>query len=115
MTTIQQLKDLAPNLPTYKYISQIEYANKAIGHYFFDNGTMRSFNSRVHSQVYGGCIFVTSEKNSSWRFEYDRAYTIRMITETGSIRTIGEFQEHDTRYSAHSYAKYLGDIITSNT
>ena len=110
MQTLQQLKDLAPNLPTYKYISQIKYASKAIGSHFFSEGAMRVWGSRIHSQVYGGCIFVTSET----RPFFARAYTIRMIDSTGSIRTIGEYQEHDTRYSAHSYAKYLGDIITAN-
>ena len=112
--TYTQLKALAPNLPTYEYIRQIKYDNKASGFCFFSPGTMRVWASRVHSQVYGGCIFVTSEKNQSWRYEFARAYTIRMIDRTGSIRTIGEYQAFETRYAAHTYAKRLGDIITAN-
>jgi len=111
---ISQIKELANTgkLPNHSWIGAIKTHNTVQGYYFFNENTMRGFKSRVHSDVYGGCVFVTSEKNSSWRFDYPRAYTVRMITENGSIETIGEFQGFDTRYSAHAYAKWVGEVIS---
>ena len=111
---ISQIKELANTgkLPNHSWIGAIKSHNTVQGYYFFNENTMRGFKSRVHSDVYGGCVFVTSEKNSSWRFDYPRAYTVRMITENGSIETIGEFQGFDTRYSAHAYAKWVGEVIS---
>ena len=111
---VSQIKELAKtgNLPNHSWIGAIKTHNTVQGYYFFNENTMRGFKSRVHSDVYGGCVFVTSEKNSSWRFDYPRAYTVRMITENGSIETIGEFQGFDTRYSAHAYAKWVGEVIS---
>ena len=110
---ISQIKELANTgkLPNHRAIYQIRAHNQNNGYYFFNENTMRGFKSRVHSDVYGGCVFVTSEKNSSWRFDHPRAYTVRMITENGSIETIGEFQGFDTRYSAHAHAKWVGEVI----
>ena len=110
---ISQIKELAKtnSLPNHKWIEDVKTHNRVQGYYFFNTDTMRGFKSRVHENVYGGCVFVTSEKNSSWRFDYPRAYTVRMITENGSIETIGEFQGFDTRYSAHAHAKWIGEVI----
>ncbi len=110
---ISQVKELAKtgSLPTHRAIYQIKAHNQNNGYYFFNENTMRGFRSRVHSDVYGGCVFVTSEKHVTWRTEYPRAYTVRIITINGDIKTIGEFQGFDTRYSAHAHAKWVGEII----
>ena len=114
--SISQIKELAKtnSLPTHRAIYQIKAHNQNNGYYFFNENTMRGFKSRIHSDVYGGCVFVTSEKNSSWRFDHPRAYTVRMITDNGDIKTIGEFQGFDTRYSAHAHAKWVGEVINEN-
>ena len=104
-------EELVKTLPSHRMIYQIKTHSNVMGYHFFNENTMRGFKCRVHSDVYGGCVFVTSEKNSSWRYEYDRAYTVRMILGNGEIKTIGEFQGFDTRYSAHAHAKALGEQI----
>ena len=86
----------------FRTIRQIENRNSSTGHYFFEPSTMRFFSSRVHCDVYGGCLFVTSEKGTH---QSTRLYTVRKIEEDGSITTVGGFQAFHSRYAAHAYAR----------
>ena len=86
----------------FSTIRQIQYHNATTGHHFFEPSTMRFFSSRIHSDVYGGCIFVTSEKGTH---QSTRLYTVRKIEDDGNITTIGGFQAFRSRYAAHAYAK----------
>ena len=85
-------------------ISSIIHLNKSNGSHFFEPSAMRFFNSRIHSKVYGGCIFVTSEKQS-WR--HPRKYTVRIAYADGSIESVSSFQQYSTKYQAHQAAKLL--------
>ena len=78
----------------YFTIQQIKDANKAIGHHWFDAGTLRFFNSRVSGPVIGN-MFVSSEKGP----DEIRRYTIRECT-NGVINTVGEFQAYATKAQA---------------
>jgi len=81
-------------------IDDIRRANKRAGLYFFESDTMRFFDCRVHSRVYRGGFFVTSEKGpDGWR-----RFTVRQAKGDGSISTIGEFQQYGTRADAHDAA-----------
>ncbi len=104
--TKQQVKNLA----NVNQVFQLRRLHENNGGYFFSEGAMRSFSSRIHSDVYGGCVFVTSEKNKSWHqfTAYPRLYTVRYMDNTGSTHTIGEFQGFDTRSKAHTFAKNIG-------
>lgn len=85
--------------------------------HFFDASAMRFFNSRVHSRIYGGHFFVTSEKragvysSSGWIPGDPRAYTVREIKWEGShisFDAVGEgFQGYATRSEAHTAARQL--------
>ena len=79
----------------------------AKGH-FFDKDAMRFFNSRIPSGGYSNgkeVFFITSEKYNS---DSKRAYTIRKLTiKTGSIETVGEFQQYKTSTKANKEAKKL--------
>jgi hypothetical protein len=86
------------------HVGQLKYLNESNGYHFFDKDTMRAFNSRIHSEIYGGCVFVTSEKQS---YRHDRKYTVRIVHTDGSIETVSSFQQYSTRYAAHSAAKHL--------
>ena len=99
------------NLPQCYAIYQLRNLHERNGGYFFTEGAMRSFNSRIHTDVYGGCVFVTSEKNRSWRFEYPRLYTVRYMDGDGNTHTVGDFQGFETRSKAHTFAKNLGEWI----
>ena len=84
----------------YDSILEIEQHNRAKGFHFFDPSTMRFFNSRIHDQVYGGNVFVTSEKGP----DDVRRYTVRRMTETGRINMVGDFQQYASRSGAHAAA-----------
>ena len=89
------------------------YSRNGGGH-FFEPGTMRFFRSRlsqdaIESDNGSDFVFVTSEQRSTWLHTEPRLYTVRHlhIPAEGSadIRTVGEFQEHGTRYLAWKAAK----------
>jgi hypothetical protein len=82
-------------------IDEIMERNKAAGFHFFEPASMRFFNSRIHRDVYGGSVFITSEEGP----DNVRRYTVREITDRGSIDKIGGFQAYATRTEAHAAAK----------
>ena len=88
----------------FRTIQQIIDLNRNIGNHFFSPSSMRFFSSRVHSEVYSGCYFVTSEK---FDWKSPRLYTVRKANPDGTIETIGDFQAFDTRSKAHTFAKNL--------
>ena len=94
----------------YYRMEDIKRINKEKGYYFFEPDTMRFFKSRVGDLVFqgnGGVFFTTSE-----RFDYDtpRYYTVREFNpETGSVNTIGDFNEL-SYYQARSRAKYYAEV-----
>ena len=97
-------------------ISQIKATNARSGRYFFSKGATKSFNSRVHDDVYDGCVFVTSEKNDMpYSAPQPRVYTVRIAMDDGSIQTYGSLGDYATRYDAHSTAKWLGKALKLGT
>lgn len=84
----------------FKSINQIIATNKKFGGHFFDRDAMKFFKGRVLKGVYGGAIFITSER---FRF-FDRAYSIRYCNSVGSIQTI-DYMKYRTRRQAISMAK----------
>ena len=89
-------------MTTFRTIQQIINFHESKGMHFFSAGSKRFFNSRIHSDVYGGCVFVTSEK---FDWKSPRLFTVRKIDQNGNIETIGDFQGYDTRSKAHTAAK----------
>ena len=85
-------------------VGQLKHLNESNGYYFFNENTMRSFYSRVHSDIYGGCVFVTSEKAG---YNHPRKYTVRIMHANGSIETCSSFGQYSTRYQAHAAANHL--------
>lgn len=75
--------------------------------YFFSKSAVNFFKSRVAKQGYqneitGDVYFTTSEQcpNS------ERKYTVRkLVAATGSVNTVGEFQDFDTLQDATGAAK----------
>jgi hypothetical protein len=98
-------------------IDDIKRANAEAGYYFFSEGTLRFFDSRIGSTVYGvwfgtgasrrmgGQYFITSERYSS---SAPRGYTVRRYNPADhTIDTIGEegpthdgFQQYSTSQGA---------------
>ena len=101
---------------TFSTISQIIRLNESSGRYFFSPSAMRSFNCRVHENVYGGCVFVTSEKNDMpYCAPQPRVYTVRVAFEDGSIHTYGALGDYATRADAHSDARWLAAGLKAGT
>jgi hypothetical protein len=100
----------------FNIIEQIIRANENSGRYFFSKGAMKSFNSRVHSSVYSGCVFVTSERNNMpYSRPQPRVYTVRIAMEDGSIETYGSMGDYATRSQAHTQAQWLGNALRNGT
>lgn len=101
-----------PTIANVHSTSQIKANNARNGYYFFSNGAMRSFNTRVHDIVYGNCVFVTSERNNiPYCAPQPRVYTVRIAMADGSIETFGSLGDYSTRAEAHREAQWLGDAL----
>ena len=101
-----------PTIGKFHSVSQIKATNARNGFYFFAPNSMRFFNSRVHDAVYGGCVFVTSERNDMpYSRPQARVYTVRIAMDDGSIETYGSMGDYATRSQAHAQAQWLGKAL----
>ena len=85
-------------------IRQIIKLHQDAGKHFFDEASMRFFNSRISSKT-SGRHFVTSEKGP----DNVRRYTVRAIETDGNINDIGGFQAYNNLRSAHIAMKEAND------
>lgn len=79
-------------------MTDVKRENKKAGRYWFTEGAIKFFNSKIESKLLNQKYFVTSE-----RFEegYPRLYTIRAYNpKTHQIDTVGEFQQYKTKEGA---------------
>ena len=90
-------------------IKEIKALNKAQGYNFFSPDTMRFFDTVLADDVFGGCVFVTSEQNG---YENPRLYTIRAIRANGRIETLSEFQEFETLKQALAEARSIASRLS---
>lgn len=75
-------------------LSEFRYLNKSTGHNFFERKTMKFFNSRLESSMYGGRYFITSEQYIGIDdIMRPRKFTVRQANDDGSVTTVGEFQK----------------------
>jgi len=96
-----------PNTTIYQTIADVRAANKAAGQRWFERKTMRFFQSRIESALYGGRYFITSEQCPGTG--HARKYSIREALPTGEVETVGEFQQYrhieDAREAARKLAR----------
>ena len=88
----------------YKSIAAIRRANNELGHYWFDPRTLQYFASVIYPHVYGGYLFVTSEKVS--QEDSARRYHIRRADDRGCIWDHGLGIDYLTKEGAMAAAKY---------
>ena len=87
----------------FETMQNLKHFNRSQGYHFFERSTMKFFRSHVQTRPpYGGRVFVTSEAE---RWGAPRLYTVRMIEDSGRIKTIGKFQQFHLRSSAHDFAR----------
>ena len=97
---------------TFTSIEHVMAANRNLGHYFFERDTMRFFQTRIGSTLYGGRYFVTSERDSDYAtsvrheaaWDGQRRYTVRRANGDGSITTVGEFGQYASSAGANAAA-----------
>lgn len=70
-------------------IGDVERLNRSAGKHYFDEDTMRFFNSRIETDLIRGRFFITSEKGPDER----RRFSIRCAFDSGAIETVGDFQQ----------------------
>ena len=90
----------------YTSINQIIYEAVSAGSHFFDDSTLGFFSSRILPTIYGGCYFITSERDT-YRDINPRFYTIRKYEGGLKVETVGEFCQYETRSQAVSAVKKL--------
>ncbi len=89
--------DQNPKRFVYRTISDVKAANREVGEHWFERSTMRFFNTRIVSKLISGRYFVTAERmDDTRRFKY----TVRSAEPDGSIDTVGEFQQYDSKEDA---------------
>lgn len=93
---------------TYKNITEIKAANKAIDNHFFDADALRFFNSKVYPEIIHGNVFITSERYDE---NSPRLFTVRCALENGSIESVSKFQAFETKQQAIRWAKDLPERI----
>jgi len=94
---------------TFDDIAHVKAANRNLGHYFFERDTMRFFQTRIGSTLYGGRYFVTSERDEAYgsisaAWDGQRRYTVRRANGDGSITTVGEFGQYASSATANAAA-----------
>lgn len=80
-------------------VTELKAAAEACGSHFFERGTMRFFNSRVHGPGYehpdGKVYFITSEGLEDAVFGASRRYSVRAFDQRRCNHdTVGKFMEH---------------------
>ena len=88
-------------------MADVRAANRDAGFYFFDRGSMQSFDSTVGRTLYGGRYFITSDQFHGGGIRGPRLYTVREVRPDGSIETVGELQQFETNASAVAEIKRL--------
>lgn len=88
----------------YSDIDEVREANERGGRHFFEESTLRFFDSIIEPEIYSGRFFVTSEKGP----DEIRRWTVRRARRDGTIATCGEFQGHESADLAHEEAGRLG-------
>lgn len=94
--------------PTFGSVPEMVDYVKRSGSSFFNRETMRFWNSRVGSRIYGERFFVTSEKAPG----SPRLYTVRfvrdnLVADVADVTSTG-FQRFESAREAHREAARLG-------
>jgi hypothetical protein len=77
----------------FRSLAEVRAAHKAAGGHWFDRRTMRSFGSVIETKLIRNRYFISSELSFCGE---DRAFSIREVSDAGSIKTVGEFRQYLT-------------------
>jgi hypothetical protein len=89
----------------YETITEIQKANEAINHRFFEN----TWYTQVADQtVYAGKYFITKESLKIGSVIVPESFTIREVLPSGAIGTVGKAGEYETLEKAQVKIKKIG-------
>lgn len=99
---------------SFKSISEIKAANEALGQFWFTEGAMAFFNTRIHEDVIMGRYFITSDSPDD--LPESRKYSVRRADDEGRIDTVGEFMAYATKDEARhaAYDAASAECITGS-
>ncbi len=70
-------------------MADVETRNNAIGHHWFEPGTMAFFDSRVESELLRGRWFISSEQfHASDGTDFPRRFALHQVLGDGAIKTL---------------------------
>ena len=98
---INAIIEVADHQKQYTSINQIISEAERAGSHFFSKATLRFFSSRILPTIYGGCYFITSERDN-YRDSNPRFYTIRKYEGGLKVETVGEFCQYTSKAQAVS-------------
>jgi len=110
MKTRQKEREEQFKSKNIKTVADVISLNKERGQFFFSPDTIKFFNSKILGGSLKGKnknLFITSEKRPSFKGETTfRKFSIRKVNKTtGSIETVGEFQQFGTQNQANNFIK----------
>lgn len=80
----------------FKNMKEVEEKNKSMGNYWFSDGAIDFFKSKIETELIDGRYFISSEKQR----RQERKYTIREVSKEGRIKTVGEYRQFNTKEEA---------------
>ena len=103
------------NIGNFTSIDHVKQHNTQQGYLWFNPDTMRFHKTQLGTDLFGGCVFVSSEKHDMpYQPPQPRKYSIRVAMDNGSIQTYA-FHQYDTMREAKREAKWLGEALKNGT
>jgi hypothetical protein len=103
------------NIGNFTSIDHVKQHNTQQGYLWFTPDTMRYHKTQLGTDLFGGCVFVSSEKHDMpYQPPQPRKYSIRVAMDNGSIQTYA-FHQYDTMREAKREAKWLGEALKNGT
>ena len=98
---------------SFNSIYEVKSNNRNNGYNWFSPDTLRWFNGKVYDVLYGGCVFVSSEKDIPFRGSVpQREYSVRVAMDNGTIERYGVY---NTKRQADREAQWLAKALANGT
>lgn len=89
-----------------KTIEAAKKLNQSVGQFWFSDGAMKFFKTKIKSCIIDGQYFITSELGPH---QTKRRYTVRSVDwDSGSIDSVSDFQAFSSYDAARNFISKLG-------
>ena len=101
------------SIGSFNSIYEVKSNNRNNGYNWFSPETLRWFNGKVYDVLFGGCVFVSSEKDIPFRGSVpQREYSVRVAMDNGTIERYGIY---NTKRQADREAQWLAKALANGT